>query len=602
MASDNSFIGPTSTPMKGDRAFIGHPRGLAVLFLAEVWERFSYYGMRALLVTYLIWHFLQNEKAAYGIYAAYAGMIYLAPLLGGYLADKYLGARKAVVFGAILITVGHFAMAFEGQPARETLNVGGTTYALTVVKADKDSGDQFARTITIDGTAFPVTDLSVTQGAEDEATRTIRFQMTDGAQASLTGTIARLPDPFGQNMMFLALSFIIIGTGFLKANISTIVGALYAMGDTRRDSGFTIFYFGINVGSLFGQIAVAYLGITYGWAYGFGLAGIGMLIGLVVFLAGQHWLEGRADPPNADVLARPVFGPLSREAVIYLGGIVAVGATFVIVKYLSLYGPADLLAAIGVADAGILAEFTLFEVIIFAVFAVCMFGVVSYSIRTLSAVERDPMIVLTVLTLSSVVFWTLFDQAPTSLIVFQAKFVDTWIFNSQQLGSFNPFFILLFAPVFAALWQRLGERNPSSPLKFAFALAQIGAGYLVLNLGIWLDGDDLTISLIWVVILYMLHSTGELCMSPVGLSAVTKLSVQRLVGFMMGVWFMAIAIAQVATALVSKATVVTEGTDRAAELAQFNTVYFWLGIAAIACGVVMAIASPLLHRMTHGRE
>ncbi len=601
MASDSPSTAPEFIPAPGDHAFVGHPRGLVVLFFAEMWERFSYYGMRALLVTYLIWHFLQNEKAAYGIYAAYAGMIYLAPLLGGYLADRYLGARKAVLFGGILITLGHFAMAFEGQPAVETLTVDGQSYNLTVLRNTEDTGDQFVRTIRIEGTERPVIDLALADDG-DETRRTATFETLDGGTATVTGTITRTPDAFGQNMMFLALSLIIIGTGFLKANIAAIVGALYPQGDKRRDSGFTLFYFGINVGALLGQLAVAYLGIVYGWAYGFGLAGIGMALGLVIFLIGQSWFEGRVEAPDAAQLRRPVFGPIPLEWAIYLSGLASVGLTFLIVKYLSFYGPGDLLALIGVTDPGLIGEFTLFEVVISFVFAGAMGGVIYYSIRTLSAEERDPMIVLTILTLSSVVFWTLFDQAPTSLILFQSKFVDTGPFEAQQTASLNPFFILVFAPIFAGLWHSLGRRNPSSPVKFALGLAQIGLGYLILNLGIWLDGADLVISIFWIVILFLLHSTGELSLSPVGLSAVTKLSVPRLLGFMMGVFYMAIAIAQVATALVSKATVVAEGTDRAVELAQFNAVYFWLGIAALISAAAMGLASPVLYRMMHGRE
>ncbi|MGF1456243.1 MAG: peptide MFS transporter [Alphaproteobacteria bacterium] len=601
MASDRPSTAGEFIPAPGDRAFIGHPRGLVVLFFAEMWERFSYYGMRALLVTYLVWHFLQNEKAAYGIYAAYAGMIYLAPLLGGYLADRYLGARKAVLFGGILITFGHFAMAFEGQPAVETLTVGEQVFDLTVIRNTADTGGQFARTIAVDGADRPVTDIALADG-QDDPRRTVTFEAADGQSQTLTGLITRTPDAFGQNMMFLALSLIIIGTGFLKANIAAIVGALYPTGDKRRDSGFTLFYFGINVGALLGQLAVAYLGIVYGWAYGFGLAGIGMALGLVIFLIGQSWFEGRVEAPDAVRLRQPVFGPVPLEWAIYLGGFASVGMTYLIVKYLSLYGPADLLALIGITDAGMLGEFTLFEVIISLVFVGALGAIVAFSIRSLSAEERDPMIVVTILTLSSVVFWTLFDQAPTSLILFNSKFVDTGPFEAQQIASFNPFFILLFAPVFAGLWHSMGRHNPSSPIKFALGLAQIGLGYLILNLGIWLDGGDLVISLFWIVILFLLHSTGELCLSPVGLSAVTKLSVPRLIGFMMGVFYMAIAISQVATALVSKATVVAEGTDRALELAQFNTVYFWLGVSAMASAAAMALASPILYRMMHGRE
>ncbi len=594
---------PTSTAASSDTAFFGHPRGLAVLFFAEMWERFSYYGMRALLVTYLVWHFLQAQDKAYGIYAAYAGMVYLAPLLGGYLADRYLGARKAVTFGAVLITLGHFAMAYEGAPGTETLITDEGRVAVERINNPDGAAPQFVRQVTVGDETYRVVSIVPIEGSDATV---LTYQAGAETTADLTGRLETRRDPTGQNMMFLALALIIIGTGFLKANISTIVGALYETGDKRRDSGFTIFYLGINLGAFVGQLTVAYLGIAYGWAYGFGLAGIGMVAGLIIFVIGSPWLDGRAEPPSPQELRAPVFGPLSREWVIYLSGLFAVGLAFLSVKYLGQFGVADILRSMGVAPEAvpIIGSFTIFDLAVNTVFIGAFLGIVWFSLAKLEKVERERMIALLALTLSSVIFWMLFDQAPISLVIFQSQFVDTMGFNAQQIGALNPLFILIFAPIFTIIWQGLGRRGrePASPLKFAFGLAQIGLGFLVLSLGISVSGDALVIPLIWVALMYLLHTTGELCLSPIGLSAVTKLSVPRLVGFMMGMWFMATALSQVLASIVSKATVVPPGTAPVDALAQFNTVYFWLGVASIGTGVVMAMVSPKLRAMMHGAD
>ncbi|MFP4003992.1 MAG: peptide MFS transporter [Alphaproteobacteria bacterium] len=635
-----------------DTSFLGHPRGLAVLFFAEMWERFSYYGMRALLVTYLIWHFLQSESDAYGVYAAYAGMIYLAPVLGGYMADKYLGARKAVAFGAVLITMGHFSMAYEGSPPIETLRADGRDYEINRIlnpdrgrslcpdeargeqggqqargegefldvlggwlwrlvagreDACRPKGDnpQFVRTIAIDGEERRIERMPQAEdGAAGE--RTVIYRTGGEETASVTGRLIRVSDRTGENMMFLALALIIVGTGFLKANISAIVGSLYDIRDRRRDSGFTIFYMGINIGALAGILLVGWIGIAFGWAYGFGLAGVGMLLGLFVFLLGQNWLEGRADPPDPDGLKERVAGPFSREWLIYLGGIAAVGLAWLTVKYLgSEFEAEDLFARIGIdiTAVPVIGDFTLFDMILTAAFLGCAIGVIVYSLASLGKEDRDRMIALLVLTLSSVVFWTLFDQAPLSLIVFQMRFVDTWMFTPQQTGFSNALFIVMLAPLFTLLWNGLARarREPSTPVKFALGLAQIGLGFLVLSWGISLFDDTLQIGLLWIFLMYLLHTTGELCLSPIGLSAVTKLSVKQLVGFMMGIWFLAVSIAQVAASQVAKRTATPEGTDPAVALAQFNQVYFWVGIAAIGAGVLMLLFAPVLKRMQHGR-
>ncbi|HEU0134371.1 MAG TPA: peptide MFS transporter, partial [Allosphingosinicella sp.] len=246
------------------KTFLGHPRGLFVLFFAEMWERFSYYGMRALLILYLTKHWLYSDGDASIIYGAYTALVYITPVIGGYLADRYLGQRKAVLFGAVLLTIGHCFMAFEGNGS----------------------------------------------GHEN--------------------------DP-ALNIFWLALAFIIVGSGFLKANISVIVGQLYPRTDVRRDGAYTIFYVGINLGAFIGTLIAGYLGETYGWGYGFGAAGVGMLLGLIVFIIGKPYLMGRGEAPDPARLARPVMG-IRFEYLLYALGVAAVGVVWALIQYQELVG------------------------------------------------------------------------------------------------------------------------------------------------------------------------------------------------------------------------------------------------------------------------
>lgn len=582
-----------------DRSFFGHPRGLVVLFLTEMWERFSYYGMRAMLVTYLLWHFMRTEAEAYGIYAAYAGMIYLAPLIGGWLADRYLGTRRAVAFGAILITMGHFVMAWEGAPARAFIVSNGTPHEITSSLNPDDEGPQFQRFIAMHGVKAPVENY-VVEG--DHARATVDMNMA-GAKAIIQGPLRKVTDPVSEAMLFLALALIIVGTGFLKANISAVVGSLYGQRDPRRDSGFTVFYMGINLGALMGITLVGYLGIAWGWAWGFGAAGVGMLAGLVIYLIGQPWLKGRGDPPDIEKLKARYLGPLSREWCIYIASILSVGVAWLIVRYLGQLELVDLLALVGITvqSGSIIGEFTIFDMLMSLLFIAVIIAVIAYAASKLERQDRDRLITLVILSFCCLVFLTLFEQAPISLLVFQTKFVDTGIFTAQQIGLFNPAFILLFGPVIIALWRRLGEREPSIPVKFALGLIQVGVGFLVLDLGIMVSGGDMVMGVVWVALLYLFHTTGELCLQPVGLSAVTKLSPRRMVGFMMGVWFLAFSLGQVMASIVSKATVVPEGTEKALAMAQFAQVYMWLGLASVVCGVAVWIAAPRLKAMMHGQ-
>ncbi len=567
------------TPKK---TILGHPRGLVILFFAEMWERFSYYGMRGLLILYLTWHFLFESDFSLTLYGAYVALVYLGPLLGGYLADKYIGFRKAVTFGAILLVIGHGLMGFHGPQATESITVDGATYELTRMEYDEST----RRNIVIDGEELPV--LTFEQPEKGSATRNISYEL-NGEMVSATGTVERVQSPLYSMILFLALAFIVGGVGFLKPNISTCVGALYEEGDRRRDAGFTIYYMGINLGSFLAGILCAIAAATLGWWAGFGLAAIGMLAGLAVFVLGQDWLEGRAEPPADVDLKTPVFMGLNREWLVYGGGLL-----FVLVAF------------------GLLQISGLMSLAMHGVFALVTTAIVVYMLTKLEPVARDKMIGLLILIVSSVLFWALFDQGPSSLNLFAASHVTNeiggWEFPAPVLQSANPLFIIIFAPIVAALWTFLGKRGrePNAFIKFGLAMIQIGAGFYVLNLGIaaasvGADGT-IKISVIFIILMYLLHTTGEVFLSPVGLSAVTKLSVKTIVGFMMGFWFLASSYANVIAAQVARATQVPEGAPAQESIDAYSAVYAQLGTAAVILGVILLVASPWLRKLTHGAD
>ena len=298
----------TPTADGGRKTFFGHPRGLVVLFFAEMWERFSYYGMRALLVLFLVQHFLMSQEEAAGTYAAYAALVYLLPIIGGAIADKWLGARKAVTIGALFLVAGHFAMAFEGTGGDQFITVGGTEYAVETV----GRGDDRQLIAILDGqrTEIEFTSEGLTRDATAESSLPVLTPHDQVEQRVVR-------DINGEWTVLLAMALIVVGVGFLKANISNVVGALYEKDDPRRDAGFTWFYVGINLGSVLAKALCGWIGFTYGWAYGFGLAGFGMLLGLIVFQVGQPWLEGKAGPPpearGAKILGVPASSPSFRS-------------------------------------------------------------------------------------------------------------------------------------------------------------------------------------------------------------------------------------------------------------------------------------------------
>jgi POT family proton-dependent oligopeptide transporter len=477
--------------MRKSEEFAGHPRGLFVLFYAEMWERFSYYGMRALLVLYLTKHWLFVDSKATVIYGAYGALVYITPVLGGIMADRWLGQRKAVLFGGILLALGHGLMAVEGN----------------------------------------------------------------GGQADPT-----------INVFWAALAFIIVGSGFLKANISVIVGKLYKMSDIRRDAAYTIFYMGVNVGAALGTILVGYLGETIGWAYGFGLAGIGMAIGLVIFVIGKPALRGRGEAPQ----------PLTtgREAMLYGIGIVGVVVVWGLIQYQDVIQ--TLLIVTGLAMLG----YTLFEAF------------------KLPKVARERMFAMLFLIALNPLFWGLYEQAGGSLNLYTDKFVDRGGVPTSLFQSINPIYIVILAPMFAALWQWLARKGlePSAPAKFGLGLTQLGLGFLVFVWGAHAVGTAAMTPVLFVFLIYLLHTTGELCLSPVGLSAMARLSPLHLASFVMGAWFDMTAVGNFVAGKIGEATG-GEGGEMSQDLVL--AIYNKIGWVAIGVSVVVLLLSPFVKRWMH---
>lgn len=560
----------------GGKTIFGHPRGLAVLFFAEMWERFSYYGMRALLVLFLVQHFLMSQDEASATYAAYAALVYLLPIVGGVIADRWLGARKAVTIGALLLVAGHFAMAFEGSGGQQFITIAGQEYQVETVGRDTDR-QQYA--VSADGVRTPIT--FTTEGlVRDPALQSSLPAVTP--QDQVEQRVVR--DLSGEKTVLLAMALIVVGVGFLKANISNVVGALYAQGDPRRDAGFTWFYVGVNLGSLLAKILCGWIGLTYGWAYGFGLAGIGMLLGLIVFQIGQPWLEGKAGPPPEMEGKRGLFG-IPYGALFLIGGIIAVIPTWLLLQRHEL------------VEKGL----TILAPAIFI-------GMLVWTTFFLKGETRSRMAAALILTMFSVLFWMLFEQAGSSLTLMAQNSVHMPGFiNAAQSNLVNPLMIVLLGPLFAILWQVLAARNaePSTPLKFSIALVIMGLSFVMLAWATRTQHDELfKIAFVWLALTYVIHTIAELLISPIGLSMITKLSAPKVVGLMMGVWFLSSSLAHALAGLVagmtSTETVGGVVTNPAQALATYGEVYNMFGWVAVGVGLVLLLASPVLKRMMGG--
>ena len=578
------------------KTWFGHPHQLARLFTTEMWERFGYYGMRALLTLYLTKHFLFSDQQATGLYGGYTALVYLTPLIGGLLADQFLGSKRAVKFGALIMALGYFTLAFGGSPAKPYATVDGVRYEVQVdnfVDRPTSRPDE-ARYLIDNGKRLLI------KGNEDGSISLMEngVEAKHLAKGSLQAGADR--NPLTLAIMLIALSLISVGNGFFKPNISTIVGTLYAQGDRRRDAGFTIFYMGINLGSVLGQFFCPVLADWIGWWAGLSLAGVGMLISYCLMQFDGGRLAGYGE--------RPEKAP-NRDILIYIGALVAVPVLVFLFSNLMNSAP----AAEGSGFVGYIMSLPLMGKLLFGTFIISVPAILAWSYTKGTRTEAQMMTAAMVLIVFNVFFWTLFEQAGSSLTLFADRntdrnFLGLFTMSAPQTQQFNPFFIVILAPLMSMLWTGLARRGlePSIPVKFAIALAGVGAGFLFLVWGSTFatGGNNWQVGLWWLAGLYLLHSLAELCISPVGLSMITKLSIARVVGLMMGVWFLSISVAQYFAGIVAQfASVETVGgqvTNLKVSLDTYTHTFTTIAYIAIGAGVLLFLLSWPLQKWMHG--
>ncbi len=463
-----------AAPYVNDTRFFGHPRGLSTLFFTEMWERFSFYGLRPLLILFMAAALSEggfgfDRGQASAIVGIYGAFVYVASLPGGWVADRLLGLRRAILIGAMLITAGHLSIGLSG----------------------------------------------------------------------LAGLAA------GKIFFFLGLVLIVLGTGLLKPNISAIVGDLYPEGGARRDAGFSIFYMGINVGAFAGQLITGFLGEAVGWHYGFGAAGVGMFLGLVVY-----WISAprTLGPIGLEPTRNPDAALQSKEEN---------QVKLALALGLGLVAMVFVLAATGIVtlDAQVIGGYMTFVLVGLAL----GFFAYVFAAGNLNSDEKKRVGVIVVLFIFAAVFWSAFEQAPTSLNLFARDFTDRalggFTIPATWFQSVNSLFIIIFAPVFAVIWTGMAKRGVdlSSPAKFTLGLFFAGLGFLIMLFAaqrVVASGGTLLVSPWWLVASYFFQTMGELCLSPVGLSSMTKLSPRKFVGQMMGIWFLATALGNLIAGLV----------------------------------------------------
>lgn len=526
-----------------------HPRALFVLFFAEMWERFSYYGMRALLTLYMAKELFaalaegEAKAQALGIYGSYTSMVYLTPIIGGILADKVLGFRKAVIFGGLLMTAGHFALALEGM-------------------------------------VFPG----------------------------------------NMNLFFLSLSFIIVGNGFFKPNISSFLGNFYGLNDSRKDGAFTIFYMGVNIGSLLAIVTCGYVGEQISWHYGFGLAGIGMLLGLLVFwLAGPTVFGKKGINPSSvenfpEVIEEEDIKLLHGTKADRMAALEKDAENFELVQdaktkrnqwltyVITLVGIPVVSLFLNLSDAVTLALIILSIGILGVLFAM--------SLKQDTKESKERLWVVMVLFLFHAVFWALFEQAGGSITLFTDTNVDRVVLGSEIPASifqfFNAFFIMTLAPVFSIMWVKLraSKKEPTTPMKFVLGLAQLALGFGVIVVGSKFFATDGLVPVVFLVFMYLFHSTGELSLSPVGLSMITKLSPKKAVGFVMGAWFLSIALANKMAGKIGELTAsedISENATLSETLDVYSSTYLTWGIFVVGgAALLLFVLVPTLRKWMNG--
>jgi proton-dependent oligopeptide transporter, POT family len=484
-----------------------HPSALFFLFFAEFWERFSYYGMRALLVLYMVNEMDFTDTRAYGVYAAYGAMVYATPIAGGLLAEKAMGYRKAIIWGGLLMALGHFAMAFE--PA-----------------------------------------------------------------------------------FYVALSLLILGNGFFKPNISSFIATFYEKNDPRKDGAYTLFYMGINAGAFLTPLTCGMIGQhpDWGWHYGFGLAGVGMVLGLMVFLYGAATgvFEDKGGTPG--VTWEEGGGKVGQKDVVV--AVASLAAIPIIVGLIINNGILDI--GLSLLGLGCLAYL----------------GFAGYTEEKREDGQR--LWVVGTLLLFTTLFWTFFELAGSAITLYTDRNVDRMMFGMELpasvFQSVNPFFIILLAPAFSAMWVRLGNKGiePPAPIKFALGLFLLGLGFLVFPLGAGAASAGM-VPVMYLILAYLMHTLGELCLSPVGLSLVTKLAPTRIVGLIMGIWFISSSLAHQAGKVIANMTAgggAHGGEDiilpAGESLAVYTDVFTNVGLVAVGASVFLLAISPILKKMMHG--
>ena len=496
-----------------------HPKAIVIIFLTEMWERFSYYGMRALLTLYMakvLYANLGEQQAntkALGVYGAYTAMAYLFPVVGGMIADRFFGFRRSVIIGAALMAIGHITLGMQGLPGFES----------------------------------------------------------------------------NQTIFFMSLAIIILGNGYFKPNMSSFLGTFYELDDPRKDSAYSIFYMGVNTGSLLAMLTCGYVGQRVGWHYGFGLAGIGMTFGLILFAwLGPKYFGDKGLPIDPQAGRKPLLAGFSANSAIALGTILLIPVVMFLLNPNAILNRVLLMVSIGILGY-----------------------LVWSALRMPDRKEGQRLLVVVFLFFFYAVFWMLFEQAGGSIALFTDKNVNRMVAGMEipaaQFGALNGFFVILLAPIYSWLWLWLGKRKlePSTPLKFLLALLQIAIGFALIVWGARSFGTDGLMPLVFLVLMYFFHSSGELSISPVGLSMISKLSPSKMLGFVMGAWYLGISLGNSMASEIGKLTAGgnADGADlsRTESLVVYTDTYLLWGIyVVLGVMVVLALLIPLLRRWMHG--
>lgn len=495
------------------KELFGHPKGLFYLFFAELWERFSFYGMRALLTLYMVQEIfkalVERDAATAVVYASYGSLVYASTVIGGRISDKILGMRSSIFLGGILMALGHFVLAIENNIA-----------------------------------------------------------------------------------FFLALALIVVGNGFFKPNISTFVGALYKDGDTRKDSGFTIFYMGINIGGWIAPLLCGWLAASYGWHYGFGLAGIGMLTGLIFFWSGikKNVFGDKGLPPSIQAYERKIFGIPQKIFV----PIIAILFVPLIAYALSSY------KAIANGES-FLGDETIVG-ILFKIIGVVIVLYMTYIMYKATLDERKKLFMAILITFFMTLFWGFHELSGSVITLFASRNVDLVFFNASQTNSFNSMFIIILAIPISLLWAYLSKKNlnPRTPYKFGLGLVLAGFSFYILAMSGGSANEDGMVPMIYLLAMYFIISVGELFMSPVGLSKITDLSPKRIVAFMMGIWFLSSAYAFQIVGFISKQLAVESTNNNVGGLETLQVYIDGFSLIAkysIGAGLAVLILSPLMKKL-----